>query len=150
MGNLFFRVVRKASDVSTREKIIVFFHVCCNGFSQGLKSLYNTVVYMIKSFLSRGGHFWCVSRHFDCIYTASLSRLVKTYSMQLKRRDPHPKSPHRETDDHISLVKWLDCTDLSHEQFTRRNLDNLGRHVLATSLTNSNQFELVRDHLIKN
>ena len=130
--------LQKYTDSGTENTHLTGYHI-----------LVVSVVYMIKSFLSRGGHFWCVSRYFDCTYTASLSRLVKTNSMQLKRRDPHPKSPHRETDDHISLVKWLDCMDFSHEQFTRRNLDNLGRHVLATSLTNSNQFELVRDHLIK-
>ena len=28
-------------------KSIVFFHVCCYGFSRGWKSVYNTVVYMI-------------------------------------------------------------------------------------------------------
>ena len=29
-------------------KNTIFFHVCCYGFSQDWKSLYNTVVYMIK------------------------------------------------------------------------------------------------------
>ena len=48
-------VARKASDVSaadwrypTHVKNIVFFHVCCYSFSQGWKSLYNTVVHMIN------------------------------------------------------------------------------------------------------
>ena len=51
------RVARKVNDVSaadwryqTREKNTIFFHVCCYGFSQGQKSFYNTVVYMIISF----------------------------------------------------------------------------------------------------
>ena len=49
------RVARKGSDVSaadwryqTHLKKYRIFHVCCYGFSQGWKSLYNTVVYMIK------------------------------------------------------------------------------------------------------
>ena len=53
------KVVRKASDVSaadwryqTREKISYSFHVCYNGFFQGLKSLYNTAGYMINEFLT--------------------------------------------------------------------------------------------------
>ena len=29
-------------------KNTIFFHACCYGFSQGWKSLYHTVVYMIK------------------------------------------------------------------------------------------------------
>ena len=33
---------------NTREKNIVFFHVCCYHFSQSWKSLYNSVLYMIK------------------------------------------------------------------------------------------------------
>ena len=48
-------MARKASDVSaadwryqTHVKKWVFFNVCCYGFSQGWKSLYNTVVYMIN------------------------------------------------------------------------------------------------------
>ena len=31
-------------------KNTIFFHVCCYGFSQGRKSLYNTAVYVIMSF----------------------------------------------------------------------------------------------------
>ena len=34
-------------DIKHTWKNIVIFHVCCHGFSQGWKSLYNTVVYMI-------------------------------------------------------------------------------------------------------
>ena len=52
------RVERKASDVSaadwryqTRVKKHAFFHVCYYGFSQGWKSLNNTVGYMIKEFI---------------------------------------------------------------------------------------------------
>ena len=33
--------------INTREKIS-FFHVCCYGFSQGQKTLYNTAVYVIN------------------------------------------------------------------------------------------------------
>ena len=33
----------------TRGKNTKFFHVCCYGFSQGRKSLYNTAVYVINS-----------------------------------------------------------------------------------------------------
>ena len=48
-------VAQKASNVSaanqqikhTRENI-VFFHLWCYGFSQGWKSLYKTIVYMIN------------------------------------------------------------------------------------------------------
>ena len=99
----------------------------------------------MKSFLWRCGHFGCVSRHFDCTYTASLPRLVK-----LAVCSPiiaiHIRSDHigRQT---IIFLFWIDCIvsfsrkDLSHEQFPRRDLDNLGRQVLSTSLTNSNHFE---------
>ena len=45
----------KASDVSAADwlyqhtwKNIYFFHVCCYGFSQGQKTLYNTAVYVIN------------------------------------------------------------------------------------------------------
>ena len=38
---------------NSRENILYFFLVCCSGFSQGWKSLYNTVVYMIKTFAAR-------------------------------------------------------------------------------------------------
>ena len=34
-------------DIKHTWKNIVFFHVCCYGFSQGWKSLYDTVIYMI-------------------------------------------------------------------------------------------------------
>ena len=27
---------------------MIFFHVCCYGFSQGRKSLYNSAVYVVK------------------------------------------------------------------------------------------------------
>ena len=50
------RVAPKASDVSAADwlyqhtwKNTIFFHVCCYGFSQGRKSLYNTAVYAINS-----------------------------------------------------------------------------------------------------
>ena len=33
-------------------KNTIFFHVCCYGFSQGWKSLCNTVVYMVNRFIS--------------------------------------------------------------------------------------------------
>ena len=52
-------VAQKASDMSpadwqyqTITKNIVFFHTCCYGFSQGWKSLYNTIVYAIESFVT--------------------------------------------------------------------------------------------------
>ena len=38
---------------NSRENILYFFLVCCSGFSQGWKALYNTVVYMIKTFAAR-------------------------------------------------------------------------------------------------
>ena len=47
----------------TREKISYFFHVCCCGFSQGWKYLYNTVVYMINSNFSDRGHCLTVVGH---------------------------------------------------------------------------------------
>ena len=34
-------------DIKHTRQNIVFFYVCCFGFSQGWKSLYNTIVYMI-------------------------------------------------------------------------------------------------------
>ena len=37
--------------INTREEIRYFFHVCCYGFSQGRKSLYNTAVYVMKDFV---------------------------------------------------------------------------------------------------
>ena len=50
------RVASKASDVSAadwlyqhRWKNTIFFHVCCYGFSQGWKSLNDTVFYMINN-----------------------------------------------------------------------------------------------------
>ena len=49
------QVVQKTIDVSaadcqyqTHKKKIIFFHVCCYRFSQGWKSLYNTIVYVIN------------------------------------------------------------------------------------------------------
>ena len=49
------QVAPKASDVSAADwlyqhtwKTIYFFHVCCYGFSQGQKTLYNTAVYVIN------------------------------------------------------------------------------------------------------
>ena len=54
------RVARKVSDVSaadwryqTHVKNTILFHVCRYGFSQGWKSLCNTVVYMIKINITR-------------------------------------------------------------------------------------------------
>ena len=51
------RVAPKASDVSAADwlyqqtwKNTIFFHVYCCGFSRSRKSLYNTAVYVIKSF----------------------------------------------------------------------------------------------------
>ena len=51
------QVVQKASDMSaadwqyqTHMKKEVFFHMCCYSFSQGWKSLYNTIVNAIKSY----------------------------------------------------------------------------------------------------
>ena len=45
-------VVPKASDMSAADRLyqhtwknMMFFHVCCYGFSQSQKSLYNTTVY---------------------------------------------------------------------------------------------------------
>ena len=40
-------------DIKQSWKYTIFFQVCCSGFSQGWKSLYNTVVYMIKTFAAR-------------------------------------------------------------------------------------------------
>ena len=40
-------------------KNIVIFHVCCYGFSQGWKSLYNTLVYVIKGCFN-GPFYSCV------------------------------------------------------------------------------------------
>ena len=49
------RLAPKASDVSAADwlyqhtwKNTIFFHVCCYGFSQSRKSLYNTAVYVIN------------------------------------------------------------------------------------------------------
>ena len=60
------RVARKASDVSaadwryqTHVKNTILFHVCRYGFSQGWKSLCNTVVYMIKINITRILTFFC-------------------------------------------------------------------------------------------
>ena len=39
---------QRLKSASGKSFDIVFFHVCCYGFSQGRKSLYNTVVYVIK------------------------------------------------------------------------------------------------------
>ena len=36
--------------ISTHVKNTIFFHVCCYGFSQGQKSLYNTALYLIITF----------------------------------------------------------------------------------------------------
>ena len=130
--------------------ISYFFHRSCYGFSPGWRSLFNTIVYMIKSFLSQYGHFGCLSRHFDCTYTANLPRLMKlavcSPNVTIHIRIDQIRSDHigRQT---IIFLFWSDWIvsfsrkELSHEQFTRRDLDNLGRQVLATSLTNSNQFE---------
>ena len=45
------RVTRQQliGDIKHTWKNILFFHVCCYDFSQGWKSLYNIVVYMIKT-----------------------------------------------------------------------------------------------------
>ena len=58
------RVMRKASDVQQligdikhTWKNTIFFHVCCCGFSQGWKLLYNTIVYMINCFNTAFLHF---------------------------------------------------------------------------------------------
>ena len=45
--------------LNTHEKILYFFHVCCYGFSQGWKSLYNTLVYVIKGCFN-GPFYSCV------------------------------------------------------------------------------------------
>ena len=39
---------KRPKSASGKSFDIVFFHACCYGFSQGRKSLYNTVVYVIK------------------------------------------------------------------------------------------------------
>ena len=59
------RVAPKASDVSAADwlyqhtwKNTIFFHVCCCGFSQGRKSLYNTAVRVIKRVF-----FWFDGHH---------------------------------------------------------------------------------------
>ena len=39
---------QRPKSASGKSFDIVFFQVCCYGFSQGRKSLYNTVVYVIK------------------------------------------------------------------------------------------------------
>ena len=39
--------------INTRKNTI-FFHVCCYGFSQGQKSLYNTAVYVINIYILYG------------------------------------------------------------------------------------------------
>ena len=46
--------VQLISHIKHTCKIIVFFHMCCYGFSQGWKSLYNTTVCII----SVGGKEW--------------------------------------------------------------------------------------------
>ena len=85
------RVALKASDVSAANwlyqhtwKNTIFFHVCCYGFSQGRKSLYNTAVYVIKSMIvcySFGK--WHLLKLFLSRRIASLSFLV---SSVLKRQ----------------------------------------------------------------
>ena len=52
------RVMWKKSDVSaadweyqTHMENYIFFHKCCYSFSQGLKSLYNTAVWVMKKFI---------------------------------------------------------------------------------------------------
>ena len=37
--------------ISTHVKNTIFFHVCCYSFSQGQKSLYNTALYLIITFI---------------------------------------------------------------------------------------------------
>ena len=71
------RVARKGSDVpaadwryQTHLKKYRIFHVCCYGFSQGWKSVYNTVVYMIKKY-----------------YLHSLQRCRGAYLFQIARKD---------------------------------------------------------------
>ena len=61
------RVAPKASDVSAadwlyqhRWKNTIFFHVCCYGFSQGWKSLYNTAVYVIINKMSARILSWTI------------------------------------------------------------------------------------------
>ena len=63
-----------------RLKKIAFFHVCCSGFSQGWKSLYNTAVYVISEykFSPWTRSFWISPRNqapFDICQTSSSNLL---------------------------------------------------------------------------
>ena len=43
---------RLIGDIKHTWKNTIFFHVCCYGFCQSWKSLYNSLVYMIKPYIS--------------------------------------------------------------------------------------------------
>ena len=60
-------------------KNFVFFHVCSNEFSQGWKSLYNTVVYMIKTTNKRP--YYNVQA---CLYVFEYSSLIKNGPHRIK------------------------------------------------------------------
>ena len=61
--------------INTREKITYVFTLCCHGFSQGRKSLYNTAVYVIIIFTKH--------LHLPQSYIQALISIYKTDYMSL-------------------------------------------------------------------
>ena len=61
--------------INTREKITYVFTLCCHGFSQGRKSLYNTAVYVIIIFTNH--------LHLPQSYIQALISIYKTDYMSL-------------------------------------------------------------------
>ena len=76
----------------------------------------------------------------------SFSFINKLFELNTRGEIPYLRAPMYYFLLFLFWSEWIlsfSRKDLSHEQFSRRDLDNLGREVLAISFTNSNQFEFV-------
>ena len=101
------RVAPKASDVSAADwlyqqtwKNTIFFHLYCYGFSRSRKSLYNTAVYVIKSFYLNTHNMRC--------YMSQNHHVPdnKLYLIKVLRRSFHLNGQTPDCHPHQARITW--------------------------------------------